>query len=70
MQSRMKWLKLSTGILAGSLLLAACGDSETTDDSASGETTDTSSEETTSSGPVEITFWHAMNGLTKKQLRN
>lgn len=62
MQSRMKWLKLSTGILAGSLLLAACGDSETTDDSASGETTDTSSEETTSSGPVEITFWHAMNG--------
>jgi multiple sugar transport system substrate-binding protein len=44
--------------LSTSLLLAACGNGETTTE----EGTNDTAGETTSEETVEITFWHAMNG--------
>lgn len=62
MQTSLKWLKLGTGILAGSLLMAACGNGETAEEDTAAADSSSESTETANAEPVEITFWHAMNG--------
>lgn len=59
MQMEMKWMKLGVSALSAGLVLAACGngDGETEENGGAG-----------SDEPVEVTFWHAMNGPHQEAL--
>ncbi len=69
MQSSIKRLKLGTGILAGSLLMAACGNGETAEEDTAAADSSSESTETANAEPVEITFWHAMNGPHQEAIK-
>lgn len=64
--------KLFGGLaLSSSLLLAACGTGDANEDTSAAEgTAEDTTTQTTSSEPVEITFWHAMNGPHQEAITN